>query len=539
LFLLFLLAFVQVGLANNLRQGESPDATPTPVEYEAPTPLPGVPVMLDGQVVFYVIDGIYDLTPVERALLIERRINDLATSPFHPDIEIILAESTDGIELLAGDTSILTVTEQDAASYNMPIEEVAQTAAELIQAAIEESRQAASVVDRVTTLLTIFGIGVGLAIAYFILHRLDLYYENKIESYNIEGEPRSTLLRTQYYRSGAWKMQAKRIVRVIKWVLFILLAIIGIPFVLELFPATTELGLKMTALLTTPLRLSWTWLGDNVDNFFIIVLLVLLFYLLNRLNIFIFKEIEDGNIRFSGFEPEWAPFTRRILSFFLVILGVIVAFPFIPGSESPALRGITVFLGALLTLSSTSAVTNIIAGIIQTYTGAFKSGDIVQIAGVTGFVLEKKLITTRVLTFKNEEVSIPNGSVLNSNVINYSTLARQDRLVLYTTITIGYDAPWQVVHNLLLAAAGATSGILSVPEPFVLQKSLNDFHISYELNSHTNRPEQMPLIYSELHANIQDQFNQAGVEIMSPAFTALRDGGGTTIPGSFREAQGG
>jgi len=536
LFLLFLLVFVQVGLADDLRQGESPDATPTPTEYEAPTPLPGVPVMLDGKIVFYVIDGIYDLTPVERALLIERRINDLATNPFYPEIQIILAESTDGIELLAGDTSILTVTEQDAASYNMPIEEVAQTAAQLIQAAIQESRHTASVVDRVTSLLTILGIGVGLLVAYFVLHRIDLYYEKKIDSYSTEGEPRSTLLRTQYYRSGAWKLLAKKIVRVIKWVLFILLAIIGIPFVLEIFPATADLAVKINNLLITPLRLTWSWLGDNVDNFFIIVLIILAFYLLNRLNIFIFREIEGGNIRISGFEPEWAQFTRRILSFFIVVLGAIVAFPFIPGSESPALRGVTVFLGALVTLSSTAAVTNIIAGIIQTYTGAFKSGDIVQMAGVTGQVIEKKLITTRLLTFKNEEVSIPNGSVLNSNVINYSTLARQNKLVLYTTITIGYDAPWQEVHKLLIAAAGATSGILKKPEPFVLQKSLNDFHISYELNCHTNHPELMPRIYSELHANIQDQFNQAGVEIMSPAFTALRDGGNSTIPESFREA---
>jgi small-conductance mechanosensitive channel len=249
-----------------------------------------------------------------------------------------------------------------------------------------------------------------------------------------------------------------------------------------------------------------------------------------RLERAFFDEVKNGGIRLRGFEPEWGPFTGRMIAFLLIVLAVIVAFPYLPGSDSDAFKGITIFLGALFTISSASAVTNIVSGVIQTYTGSFRVGDVIKIGEITGIVLEKRLLTTRIRSFKNETVSIPNSGVINSNVINYTALARAKGLILFTTITIGYDAPWQQVHQLLIAAALATPDILPDPEPFVLQTSLNDYHVSYQINCYTRNAERMPRTYSALHANIQDMFNQAGVEIMSPTFTALRDGNTVTIP---------
>jgi small-conductance mechanosensitive channel len=195
-----------------------------------------------------------------------------------------------------------------------------------------------------------------------------------------------------------------------------------------------------------------------------------------------------------------------------------------------AFKGVTIFFGALFSLSSTAVISNVVAGVILTYTSAFRIGDVIKIGDTTGIATARRLLATRLRTLKNEEVSIPNAVILSSHVTNYTALARSAGLILHTTITIGYNAPWAKVHELLLAAARATPFVLAQPAPFVLQTSLNDYHISYQINVYTDKPREMLNIYSELHRHIQDQFNTAGVEIMSPGYTALRDGSEITIP---------
>jgi small-conductance mechanosensitive channel len=172
----------------------------------------------------------------------------------------------------------------------------------------------------------------------------------------------------------------------------------------------------------------------------------------------------------------------------------------------------------------------VLAGLVLTYMRPFRIGDRVKIADTTGDVIEKSLLVTRVRTIKNVEVVIPNSAILGNQILDYSAMARSQGLILNTSVTIGYDTPWRTVHDLLTHAALNTEGVLSNPAPFVLQTSLNDFHISYELNAYTDRPNEIHNIYSHLHEAIQDSFNQAGVEIMSPSFYALRDGNATTVP---------
>jgi small-conductance mechanosensitive channel len=186
-----------------------------------------------------------------------------------------------------------------------------------------------------------------------------------------------------------------------------------------------------------------------------------------------------------------------------------------------------------LSLGSTAAISNIVAGVALTYMRPFNLGDRVKIADTMGDVVEKTLLITRVRTIKNVEVTIPNSMVLGSHMINLSALAKESGLILYTAITIGYDAPWRTVHELLMAAARATRDILAEPPPFVLQLSLNDFSITYELNAYTANVKELLHIQSELHQNIQDRFNEAGVEIMSPTFSAIRDGNQVTIPEDY------
>ena len=174
-----------------------------------------------------------------------------------------------------------------------------------------------------------------------------------------------------------------------------------------------------------------------------------------------------------------------------------------------------------------------ISGIVLTYMRPFQVGDRVKVADTTGDVVGKNLLVVRVRTIKNVEVTIPNAIVLSNHIINYSTCARENGVILHATVTIGYDAPWRKVHELLLQAAARTGGLLTTPAPFVLQTALDDFYVHYEINVYTDQPNQMATIYSELRAHIQDAFNEAGMEIMSPHFTTARDGNRIAIPDQY------
>jgi small-conductance mechanosensitive channel len=264
----------------------------------------------------------------------------------------------------------------------------------------------------------------------------------------------------------------------------------------------------------------------------IAVIIVVTRYILKVIALF-FSGITRGAITFAGFHRDWAEPTYKIVRFLVIVFAAIAIFPYIPGSQSEGFRGISVFLGLLISLGSAASIGNIVAGIVLTYMRPFQVGDRVQIADTTGDVMEKTLLVTRIRTIKNVDVTIPNAMVLGSHLSNYSSSSKDHGLILHTSVTIGYDAPWQEVHELLIAAARSTMHILAKPEPFVLQTSLNDFYVTYEINAYTDQPNLMATIYAELHQHIQDTFNEAGLEIMSPHYTQIRDGNKTAMPEQY------
>lgn len=150
-----------------------------------------------------------------------------------------------------------------------------------------------------------------------------------------------------------------------------------------------------------------------------------------------------------------------------------------------------------------------------------------------GDVLGRNFLVTTIRTIKNEDISIPNSMVLGSHIVNFSSVAKEQGLMLHTSISIGYNAPWRTVHKLLLDAAGATENVMREPKPFVLQTSLDDFYVNYQLNAYTDRPSVMAGTYSDLHQNIQDKFNETGVEILSPHYHGVRDGNSIAIPPDY------
>jgi small-conductance mechanosensitive channel len=381
-------------------------------------------------------------------------------------------------------------------------------------------------------LLTALAIGVlmlCMALAYRLLRRIDA----KLESWRGTRIPP---IRVQTFEV----ISADRLTDMLKWLVRksrLLVWLVGlyifIPLILSLFPQTRGLVTRYLDYLIAPLyRLFWGLIAFIPNLVFIAVVIVVVRYFLKLLRI-MFAEIQAGKIAFSGFHQDWAQPTFKLLRVMIIVLAVVLVSPYLPGFGSPAFQGISIFFGILLSLGSTAAIANIVAGVALTYMRPFNVGDRVKIADTMGDVMEKTLLITRVRTIKNVEVTIPNSMVLGSHMINLSALAQESGLIIYTAVTIGYDAPWRQVHELLIAAARATRDVLADPAPFVLQTSLNDFSITYELNAYTANVKELLLIQSELHQNIQDRFNEAGVEIMSPTFSAIRDGNQTTIPEDY------
>ena len=248
---------------------------------------------------------------------------------------------------------------------------------------------------------------------------------------------------------------------------------------------------------------------------------------------YIFHEIEAEKLKISGFHADWAMPTYSIVKFLLYAFMFVLIFPYLPGSDSNIFKGVSVFIGVLFSLGSSSAIANMVAGLVITYMRPFKIGDRIKIGDVTGDVVEKTLLVTRIRTIKNEVITIPNSSVLIGNTTNYSSEAIEKGLIIHTTVTIGYDVPWKDMHQALIDAALRTNLILDEPKPFVLQTSLEDFYVSYQINAYTREAGKQALIYSNLHQNIQDVCNERGIEILSPHYRAARDGNMTTIPADY------
>jgi small-conductance mechanosensitive channel len=323
-------------------------------------------------------------------------------------------------------------------------------------------------------------------------------------------------------------------VRAIRVVLVVAAVNVYLTYLLGLFPWTRPASVKLLDYALTPLRAAAVAFAKYLPNLlFVAVIGAIVYFAIRVVGIF-FHQVRLGRIVFANFPPEWADPTNKIVRVLLVAFGVVVAFPYLPASDSPAFAGVSVFMGVLISLSSSSALSNMLAGIVLTYTGAFRIGDRVKVGDAFGDIVERSLLATHVRTIKNEDITIPNSIVLNSSVVNYSRVAASLGLILHSNVTIGYNVPWRRVHELLIEAALATPGVLADPAPFVWQTALNDFYVTYEINAYTRSPQDMIPLYADLHARIQDAFYAAGVEIMSPHYTSIRDGNTVAIPEALR-----
>ena len=454
-----------------------------------------------------------------RADQLSERILEVAKSMRQrpEDLRVLEDDRIQANLLMSGNVLLGVVWDYEAEAMGMTSNELAAQRIEIIRQAVIDYRQdfstRAIIKGAIFATLTITVLVLILTIISRLRRRLDGYLERKLSG--------RTMLKV--LTGEGLVAFASAVTRLVNLVFNIWLILAALNFVLSFFPWTYSIASQVFELAAGPVRTFGAAFVQQIPSlFFLAFIIVATIYILRGVRFF-FNEIEKRRITIRGFYSDWAHPTFNIVRMVIFAFAVVVAFPYIPGSSSGAFKGMSLFLGVLISLGSSSAMANIVSGIILIYMRPFAVGDRVQIGDTIGDVVDRNLLTTRIRSTKNERVTIPNTNILAGQIINFTSKRRRKELILHTSVTIGYDAPWRTVHALLIAAAEATENVVAEPAPFVLQKGLHDFYIEYELNAHTAEPRLIPATYSELHQNIQDQFNNAGVEILSPHFRALRN----------------
>ena len=511
---------------------ETPDASASP---EPTAEVEPVPVTLGGETLFLLQNAGTSDSVEARAEQITIRVEATARDQ-DIAVDAIATAATDlGTAIYAKDRLMMIVGEADAATTGQTPQVLAENYRDRIQAQIQDYRAERSS-DYLTRAAIIAVLStIGLVLAILVLANVMPQFSRWLDRQQDRWIPNVRLFNFDLLTAHQLTSLVQAIARALHFALVVGLIVVYLSYVLSLFPQTRTLGQRLFGYGVGALQIVWRGFIDYLPNLLSILIILVITSSLLRFARWIFASIRRRRLTIPGFYPEWATPTFRLVQFLVVAFALAIIFPYLPGADSPAFQGVSIFFGLLVSLGAGGAIFSIVAGFILVYTRAFTEGDRIRFGETEGFVEEKSLFVTRIRTIENVLVSVPNASLLNSNIVNYSALIREQQtpIVLKTTITLGYDVPWKLVHKTLIAAANATSYILKEPAPHVWQTSLDDFYVSYQLRACTIHPEVLDATYSELHQNLQDHCNQAGIEILSPHYGAMRDGNQSTIPTSY------
>jgi small-conductance mechanosensitive channel len=374
------------------------------------------------------------------------------------------------------------------------------------------------------SLLIRVGIAVGILVAQIVVIKLiwklfgafgnkaAVFVQNKIKPFKVKN--------VQLLDKNHLRTFFDFLLWLIKWIITIALLVFTIPIILSLFEPTRDLASMLFGYILTPLKNFFIAVLKYIPNMISIAVIILISRYSLRLLKFFTRQIATGRLKLHGFYPDWANTTFNMLRILVYAFTIAMVFPLLPGSDSQVFQGISLLVGFLFSLGSSSAIGNLIAGIVITYMRPFKVGDRIRINDITGFVVEKAPMTTRVRTHKNEFVTFPNLTVLNASVTNYNSSTEQGQpgLILHADVTFGYDTPCETIERLLLTAADKTEHLEKSPKPFMQIKALNDFYCVYEINAYTKNVQSMMKIYSDLYRNIQAEFDAAGLDLTAPYY---------------------
>ncbi|HKU62568.1 MAG TPA: mechanosensitive ion channel family protein [Gemmatimonadales bacterium] len=475
------------------------------------------PVVLDGYTLFQV-RGARSYPAERRAGEIADRIARVASDRGIPVDSLIIRETPVASLVLAEDRLLLGVLDADAELEGINRQVVAEGFRRRIGEGIREYRREREPgvlwVGAERALAATLALAVALWLGRLARRRmhavLERRYRQRVHDFQVSNIP---LVRAEQL----WRL-GNRLLTLVAVLVAATIVYFYLEYVLVLFPWTRALGFGLTAMLLRPVTTLVQGALDYVPNIiFLLVLAIVTRWLLAFIHV-IFRQLGDGSLAISGFDQEWAVPTERIVRLLVFGFALVVAYPYIPGSGTEAFKGLSIMFGILFSIGSSSVIGNLVAGQSLAFRRAFRVGDRIRVGEHVGEVTKTSLLTTFLRSAKNEQIVIPNSVVLNAEVINYSTLAAAGGVIVHTTVGIGYETPWRQVEAMLLEAAARTPGLLREPQPFVLQRGLGDFAITYEINAYTDDALAMLRLASALHRNILDIFNEYGVQIMTPAY---------------------
>ena len=475
------------------------------------------PVVIDGETLFRV-RGVTAHPAERRAREIADRIRALAEDPTINQKSLTLEDRSEATIISASGRYIMAVFDEDASIEQTARGRLAEIHRVRIGEAIDAYRHdrktviiwsdvAYALIATVVLLVTVFLSRRAVVLVRNLIHRR---YGTRVSG--IQHRVFHIVKEDQIWRALMGLLQALWAAAVV------VVTYIYIDYVLALFPWTRAVAKGLFTIVIEPVRTFTLGLIGEIPNLiFIVVLVVVTRYVLRLIRLF-FEGVGAGTIVLAGFDSEWARPTERLVRLLVMAFAAIVAYPYLPGAGSDAFKGISIFVGIIFSLGSSSLIGNFIAGYSMTYRRTFRIGDRVKVGQDEGIVEQMRVLVTHLRTIKNEELVVPNSTILSSAVVNYSSMARANGLILHTSVGIGYETPWRQVEAMLLLAAARTPGLRRDPAPFILQEKLADYCVNYQINVHCDTPEIMEVHYTELHRNILDVFNEFGVQIMTPSY---------------------
>lgn len=491
---------------------------------------PGVPIVVEGDTLFYLYTKRGGYTPLQRAEMIDAAIMQLGKRfTLHPDSVYI--ESSDIVtDLMYGNKVIASFTDQDGLWEGRSREQLATDKRKIVVQKLKELKEEHSLWQLGKRILYFVLVLAGQYLLFWLTGWLFRKLKVRIQKLK---DTRLKPISIQNYELLDTQRQVNLLIflsNLLRYVIMLLQLLITVPLLFAIFPQTKGLAYQIFSYIWNPIKNILVGIVDYIPNLFAILIICFAVKYLVRLVHYLSREVEAGRLKFGGFYPDWAMPTYHIIRFLLYAFMIAMIYPYLPGAKNGVFQGISVFVGLIISLGSSTVIGNVIAGLVITYMRPFKLGDRIQLNDTTGNVIEKTPLVTRIKTPKNEVVTIPNSFIMSSHTVNYSASAREYGLIIHSEVTIGYDVPWRQVHQLLIEAALNTPGVIDDPRPFVLETSLSDWYPVYQINAYIREADKLAQIYSDLHQNIQDRFNEAGVEIMSPHYMAMRDGNESTIP---------
>ncbi len=494
----------------------------------------GFPVITNlTDTLFVVHSSIEEETLQERARQITINIKKLQDDNFLKIDSLTVVKSANTFDIVYGKNEIVKISDIDAIWYDKSALDLATELNTTIKDSLLKTRDDNSIIKTLQRIGLVLLVIAFLWLIIWLIGRGNTFLLRYLKK-NESKWYKKLAYKDYTFLSAASLMQINMfLLKILRWLLYVILFYLSLPVIFSIFPASRGWSQKLFQLLWSPFKNVLIAAWNYLPNLFTILVIFFVMKYFIRFVKFIFSEIENEKLKISGFYSDWARPTFGIVKLLLYAFMIILIFPYLPGSDSAVFKGVSIFIGVLFSLGSSTAISNMIAGLMITYMRPFKIGDRINIAEVTGDVVEKTILVTRVRTPKNEIITIPNSSVLSGNTINYTSEANEKGLIIHTTITIGYDVPWKDIHQALIDASLKTELILQEPKPFVLQTSLDDFYVSYQVNAYTKEASKQAQLYSNLHLNIQNVCNERGIEILSPHYRAERDGNTTTIPTNY------